>query len=136
MSLIEGVREKHVAFFLSTSKSEYLLAYQYEGDSKNAFACFEIGYIVDDKTLKTQTSTHLSENHFQTESGLKLGLSKDSLVMLKGDKYILLEKDSIVRYSLDMSSEFVKRYNSPGYFIEAKIRDNRIIRLKYGFEYP
>jgi hypothetical protein len=133
--LVERIRESAVYILCNKSQKEYLLLYQYEGDTKNAFACFEIGYLKDEKTLYSHNYQPLNEEYFLTESGLKLGLSIDSLIKIKGKDFHLLQ-DSIIRYSLDINNEFVKRYNSPGYFIEAKIKNKKIARLKLGFDYP
>jgi hypothetical protein len=43
IKFVHGLRETAVAVFLNRDRSEYLLAYHYEGDSKNTYACFEIG---------------------------------------------------------------------------------------------
>jgi hypothetical protein len=45
VTTIEQIRESPVVVFMNRSKVEYLIAYQYEGGTKNSFDCFEIGLL-------------------------------------------------------------------------------------------
>lgn len=136
ITLIDYVRENYVAIFLNKSKTEYLLAYQYEGGIENSFSCFEIGFLKDDSILKSKQSIILNEGNFYSESGLRLGMSRDSLISVKGQNYYLDKKDSSFTYRLEMNNSFVMRYNSPGYFIKASFKNNKVNRLTFGFDYP
>ncbi|MDR1706667.1 hypothetical protein [Dysgonomonas sp.] len=49
---IEKIRESPVVIFFNDNSEEYLLAYQYEGDTEYAFGCFEIGYNKDNTLSK------------------------------------------------------------------------------------
>ncbi len=85
--LIDSIRQSPVAAFSNESKSQYLLAYQYEGNTKNAFSCFEIGYSSDGIAI-ARTSV-VPEKDFSTESGLKLGMPVKVLIAHKGKAYKL-----------------------------------------------
>ncbi len=135
VELVDFLRESPVAVFCNKDKSEYLLAYQYEGTVRDAFSCFEIGYMND--TILRGKIANVDGNIFSTESEIKLGLSVNSLIEKKGDSYKILSKDTIIEYRVpDTNSDFLKRYNMPGYFLQCVIRGGKIDRIKFGFDYP
>ena len=140
LDLVERIRESPVAIFLNKSGQEYLLAYQYEGSTEKAFSCFEIGYFKDEKSLAKAKSIQTTEVGFETESGLHLGMSLENLKKIKGNDFeiIKLENFVIVKYKIDNfeTSPFLRKYNMPGYFIEAHSKNNRISKIKFGFDYP
>jgi len=55
---------------------------------------------------------------------------------IKGNAY-RKEKDTVV-YAIEdyASSTFLKRQNSPGYFLKCTFKNNKINTIKFGFEYP
>jgi len=140
LTLVERFRESPVVVFLNRSKREYLLAYQYEGNTENTFSSFEIGYVKDEKNLTKVKSTQTNEIDFKTESGLHLGMYLENLKKIKGNDFeiITLENFVIVKYKIDNfeTSPFLTKYNMPGYFIEAHSKNNVISKLKFGFDYP
>lgn len=140
LELVERIRETPVAVFLNKSGQEYLLAYQYEGSNEKTFSCFEIGYFKDEKSLTKAKSIRTTEVGFETESGLHLGMSLENLKNIKGNDFenIQLENFVIVKYKIDNpeTSPFLRKYNMPGYFIEAHSKNNIISKIKFGFDYP
>jgi hypothetical protein len=81
-----------------------------------------------------------SEENFRTETDIKLGITFEKLKSLKGINYEKAEKENqtILTYSntdFDTSS-FLKRYNMPSYFMEFTLEDNKIVRIRFGFDYP
>ncbi len=134
---IEDVRESPIAAFLNSNGKEYLFAYHYEGNTKNSFSLFEVGYVKDIKQKIEFNS--VDERIFETENGIRLGLSLKNLIDIKGDEYKLsIEKDSIITYRIngDSNSNFLNRYGMPGYFIECRIKNAMISSLRFGFDYP
>lgn len=138
LDLIEGVRSSPVILFANINDSEYLLAYQYEGDTKNSFGCFEIGYIKDfPKFIPYKVKTL----HFQTESGVHLGMFLNELIQLKGHNYEKKEVDDktvVITYRIDSLelSSFLKRYNMPSYFMKCTFANDKIKKIEFGFDYP
>lgn len=132
--LVTFLRESPVLIFSNQMKEEYLLAYQYEGGTENEFSCFEIGYMSDLK--KSNRITHTDYKRFKLGSGLKLGLSSEELVKIKGDAYEKVENKIIYRINDYHSSNFLKRYNMPAYFLECTLSNNKIVKIKFGFDYP
>ncbi len=140
LSIVEGLRENPVIIFRNESDREYLLAYQYEGNTENAFSCFEIGYVEDDEIISLEKSNQTQETYFQTESGLRLGLSLEDVTQIKGREYVKQKSGdyTVLRYKIDdyENSNFLKKFNFPEYFIEIKLRNNIVANLKFGFSYP
>ena len=140
ISTIERLRESPVVIFSNKDKSQYLLAYQYEGSTKNNFSCFEIGYFENEKKLNQNSSYAVEDKIFETESKLSLGISLKKLIEIKGNTYkTKIDKDeSIVTYRIDNyeKSSFLKKYNMPGYFIEFRLKDNKVTKILFGFDYP
>ena len=134
IELIYGLRETPVAVFCNATKTEFMMAYQYEGNPKNSFSCFEIGYI-DNEVLRGKCIAS-KENFFTTESGIKLGMSLESLIAIKGIDYTLSAQNEIVTYKLNPSSDFSRKHNMPGYFLEFNFKKGNIIKMKFGFDYP
>ena len=129
---ITHLRESPVIGFSNKDNSEYLLLYQYEGGVRNSFGCFEIGYTND---LQKKV-TDIDYDKFRTESGLMLGITINELKSIKGSSYTQ-DGDKVVYQLTDYSnSSFLRRHNMPSFFIECTLRDDRIIRIKYGFNYP
>jgi hypothetical protein len=131
--LLDYVRESPVKFFSNNSNTEYLLAYNYEGDVEDSFSCFEIGIINKDFELKGAETEYDS---FKTESGIKLGISLKELEKIKGKDYI--QENNIITYQISDSngSSFLKNYNMPFYFMSFEFNDNKLVKYKFGFSYP
>jgi hypothetical protein len=111
--------------FLDRKNVEYLLTYRFEGDVENSISCFEVGFLEDED--------------FKSESGIHLDLTLDSLILKKGHNYSLSlnNNDTIISYKTDVEhSEFVKRYSMATYIMEYTIRNNKIRKMYFGFEYP
>lgn len=134
---IERVRESPVVIFSDVSGQQYLLAYHYEGSTKNAFDCFEIGYFADDQTLNGKRIYKTGFDEFKTESNICLGMSFNDLISKKGKSYktIVHNNTTLITYNVENSS-FVKRYNMPGYFMKFLIINNKVFKITFGFDYP
>lgn len=131
---VEKIREVPVVIFLNKNLKEYLLAYQYEGDTQYAFACFEIGY---NRNNALNKYPHIKTNYssFQTESKISLGISLNELLKIKRGR-VANTNQSIIRYRVEVSDPFVKRYNMPDYFMEIEFRKGYVDKIKYGFSHP
>ena len=134
---IERVRESPVVIFSDVSGKQYLLAYHYEGSTKNAFDCFEIGYFADEQTLKGKRVYKTEIDEFKTESNICLGMSFKDLISKKGKSYKteVHNNTTLITYNVENSS-FVKRYNMPGYFMKFLLTDDKVFKITFGFDYP
>ena len=138
VKLIERVRSSPVALFTNQLGDEYLMAYQYEGGTKNAFSCFEIGY---SKDFASENPNKTLAKIFKTESNLGLGMALKDLEAIKGKAYLKKNIDGntiLITYRINNmeSSPFLKRYNMPGYFLECTLKNDRITKVFFGFDYP
>lgn len=132
LKLIEDLRESPVIGFKTKNGKEYLLVYQYEGGIKNAFSCFEIGFVGNDE----KDFIFTNYNQFKTESGVKLGMSMEDLIKIKGKDY-KKEENKIIYQITDLSkSQFLQNYQMPSYFLECTFKNNKMVKIKYGFDYP
>jgi hypothetical protein len=136
--LIEQIRDSPITLFTNRQGNEYLMAYQYEGGVKNAFSCFEIGY---QKDLSGQIPNKTKETSFKTESNICLGITLHDVELIKGKNYlknVINSSTIVVKYGInDMDlSPFLKRYNMPGYFLELTLKDTKVTKVFFGFDYP
>lgn len=125
-------------YVMSITKHQYLKMIVFAGDVRNCISQFEVGYCSDDKydTLKPMAFI----DTIFTESGIFLGICKNDLIKLKGiPNEITRTNDTIiVKYIIDdfEKSAFLKAYNMPLYFAEYCIVQDKLIKFKFGFEYP
>lgn len=131
LKFIEFIRESPIVAFCNTSKSEYLYAYQYEGNMKNEFSFFEIGY--NDNNNESYTLTEYSR--FETESGLRLGMTLKDVEAIKGRDYT--RNDNKITFQItDSNSEFLHKHNMPKYVLQCRLEQNKVVEIKLGFLYP
>lgn len=73
---------------------------------------------------------------FSTENGIKLGISKEDLLKIKGNNFV--EEGDVIKYTLDdfNNSSFLQKYNLPIYFSNYTFKYNKLIEIYFGFEYP
>jgi len=132
-NLIEDEKATRIQL-ANKSNSEYIILYHLDGSNGNSFNEFEIGTLkAKNKAFKTsQFAT------FSTESGVHLGMTPDSLVALKGNKYKRAVGKGTVILSYRLTdkhavSGILTRYNMPIYEAEYVFRNNRLIKFTYGF---
>lgn len=137
---IERIRESPVIIFSDKFNIEYLIVYQYEGSTENSFDCFEIGYLKNEKALSKVNIYNTLEDSFKTETNLGLGVTFEEITSIKGSNYKKTEKEDLIiisyRNTNFETSTFLQRYNMPGYFMEFTLKENKVIKIKFGFDYP
>lgn len=125
--------------FVNEDITQYLIAYTYEGSTINAFDYFEIGYYNDEKKLDIINYYKTDELYFRTESNLGLGNSWEEIIDKKGTNYKKeqIGNDLLVKYEInDTNDPFLQRYHMPSYFEKFYLRENKVYKLIFGFEYP
>ena len=122
--------------FLNVDKTQYLITFMHEGGVSGAFAEIEIGYITEEILKEIENKYfETAYEEFQTEGGVKLGMTLENLEALKGKNYI--REGNIVTYFInDASSDFLRKYNMPEYFFKCDLLQNKICNLRFGFTYP
>lgn len=140
LELVEKLRSSPVAVFSNKGKNEYLLAYQYEGGTKNAFSCFEIGKLSELQNVTNTSITKIDIENFNTESSLQLGQSIEDVKRIKGNAFVetIEANEKVITYKIeDAKSDFLKRYNMPGYFLRITFdQTEKVKRIIFGFDYP
>lgn len=138
VKLIEKIRQSPVAIISNEDQTEYLLLHQFEGDTEDTYSILEISK--EEPALKNAIQYNSAEKNFQSESGIKLGLSMAEIVKIKGLGYTLegTGKDTLLRYTITDydNSAFLKAYNMPSYFLAIKIKNAKAEHVSFGFDYP
>jgi len=118
------------------SGTQYLRLAFYPGDNKNVFSLFE----VSNNSLGSQNALSSSILNFDTESGIKLGLSKTEVINKKGNNYQESKKGDLIklRYEIDEKKDkkFLDKYNMPLYVAEYFFKNDVLETFSFGFEYP
>lgn len=131
--------EKEQYHFYSLMDAETLTLTQHPGDGKNQISVFSVSY--SDKAdhgykqLKVET--------FQTEKGIKLGLTKQQVIDKLGNCYALVDstKDCIEIYyrienPKDSKTKILESNNMPVYYATYIFCKDKLRYYEFGFEYP
>lgn len=139
MSHVNADADYPDAYFKSSGKGvEYLRVVFFPGNESNSLSQFEVGNTVE---LESKNFIPIDYPSFKTESGIKIGMSKNQLLGIKGEDFIKRQVNGqeVLNYRIDdfASSTFLKKYNMPVYFAEYWFtNDGRLVKYKFGFEYP
>jgi hypothetical protein len=132
---IEKERESPILLLTDRTHSKYLLLYQFEGATLSSFSKFEI--INATSYFPESNPTETIYEDFVTESGLKLNMSMEEVIVMKGNNFVRDNNSRIIyRVDADIESNFLKRYNMPGYSMECDFKEGRLYKLVFGFDYP
>lgn len=138
MPLLDANKDLPDAYFKTQSEeTEYLRVVFFPGNELNSISQFEIGYSSNLSDTLNLNSADFSS--FQTESGIKLGMTRQELVSIKGNEFReeKVEGQTLLTFSIDdSSSSFLSRYNMPLYIAEYWLMDGKITKYRFGFEYP
>lgn len=140
LKLVEQLRSSPVVIFSNNGGNEYLLAYQYEGGTKNAFSCFEIGKSSELQNVTKTSITKIGIDNFNTESNLQLGQTIEDVKRIKGNDFeeTTESNEKTISYKIDdTKSDFLKRYNMPSYFLRITFdKTEKAKKIIFGFDYP
>ena len=125
--------------FYSKLESETLTLTQHPGDSKN-----QISIIKVEKSNKASYGfKELNIDTFQTEKGIKLGLTKEQIIEKLGDCYAPIDSTKgyielyyVIEQPKDSKSKILENNNMPKYFASYKLWNDRLEKFEFGFEYP
>jgi hypothetical protein len=125
--------------FHSKNNKEDLGVTVHPGDGYSQVSIFQVRYADNSKAK----ATPLDIEHFTTEKGIKLGLTKKEVVARLGNCFTTSDsaKNSIaINYRLespqDSKTKLLERQNIPIYYATYKFIDNKLIKFEFGFEYP
>lgn len=131
--------EKGQYLFYSRSGSETLTLTQYPGDIKNSISLLSVSY--SDKAFHGYKEIDVVS--FETEKGIKLGLSKEKVIEKLGNCYAVV--DSAKNYfqlyyrleaPKDSKTGILATNNMTAYFAMCAFFNNKLGFYEFGFEYP
>ena len=109
------------------------------GDYYSQVSIFTISYAGKSKLNLQQ----INSKEFETEKGIKLGISKKQIIDKLGNCYVVKDssKNSIeLNYRLelpdDSKTRILKSHNMPIYYASYKLTNDKLENIEFGFEYP
>ena len=109
------------------------------GDSYSEVSIFNISY-ADKSKLNLR---EINSKEFETEKGIKLGISKRQIIQKLGTCYVAKDssQNSIeLNYRLelpnDSKTKILKTNNMPIYYASYKLTNDKLENIEFGFEYP
>jgi hypothetical protein len=117
--------------FANSNKKFKLTLVAFPGSSQNDIYQIKVEHILSYNNLKV-----LPYENFITESNIKLGITKEELVKIKGNNY--LTENNVIKYSLshDQNKDFFTNFNMPFYYANYSFEKGRLIKIDFGFLYP
>jgi hypothetical protein len=125
--------------FYSSDKKQILELKVHPGDSHNQVSIFKIFYTDNTK----QNLRQLNSKIFETEKGIKLGITKTEIIEKLGKCYKIKDStknDISLNYRLelpnDSKTKLLKNNNMPIYYAIYRLTNNKLKNIEFGFEYP
>lgn len=124
--------------FYSKLDRETLTLTQHPGDGKNQISIFSVSF--SDKADHGYKQLNLDT--FQTEKGIKLGMSKAQVVKRLGDCYAVVDSSNDfieLYYRIENPNDrtgILERHNMPIYYATYTFWKNELRYYEFGFEYP
>lgn len=125
--------------FYSTNKKQKLGLTVHPGDYYSQVSIFNISY----SNNSNQNFRQINTKEFETEKGIKLGISKREIIEKLGTCYVV--KDSTnngiaLNYRLelpnDSKTKLLKSNNMPFYYATYRLTNDKLENIEFGFEYP
>jgi hypothetical protein len=123
----------------SNDKKQKLELTIHPGDSYNQVSIFNISYTYKSNLKLRQ----IKSKEFETEKGIKLGISKRQIIEKLGNCYVVKDssKNTIeLNYRLelpnDSKTKILKTNNLPIYYASYKLTNDKLESIEFGFEYP
>ena len=125
--------------FYSSDKKQKLGLTVHPGDYYSQVSIFNISYSDNSK----QNVRQIKSKGFETEKGIKLGISKREIIEKLGTCYVAKDstKNSItLSYSIelpnDSKTKLLTSNNMPIYYTTYKLTNDKLENIEFGFEYP
>ncbi len=126
-------------FILVSNQNQICKLLFYPGSYNDEFSYFKV-YKESSSSIDGLKFKQIESDQFITESGIKLGLSKEELFKIKGKNYSKeLSQINEIVYSFDFDSElhdFLVQKNQAGYIAKYKFMDNKLVEFGFGYIYP
>ena len=125
--------------YSSTYDREILTLTQHPGDEKYNMSIFK----VEKAGKKTKGYKKINIVTFETEKGIKIGISKNQIIERLGNCYAPIDSTNVyiqLYYRLelpgDSKSKLLENTQMPVYFASYKFLNDRLYEFEFGFEYP
>jgi hypothetical protein len=123
-------------YFSNRNSTQYLRLIFFPGSTANSFSRFEIS----NQRPKHKIYRLKGFANFMPESKIKIGTQEKDIIKAKGNSYTKVRKGRgyILRYKItsEDKSDFLLRYNMPSFTEDFYIRNGKLYKLSYGFDYP
>lgn len=125
--------------FYSNNKKQILELTIHPGDSYNQVSIFNISYAYKSNLNLRQ----INSKEFETEKGIKLGISKRQIIEKLGTCYVVkdssnnsIELNYWLELPNDSKTKILKTNNMPIYYASYKLINDKLENIEFGFEYP
>jgi hypothetical protein len=136
-------------FLTNNNGSEYLVLGRSYGAEKETFQSCDLISIKEQKILDIKEynsrpfKKKLMESgvqNFRTDSNIKLGMSKENVLKIKGNKFktsLLPTGEKVITYIIDNpNSKILSSNNMPVYLAEFYFKNDKLYRYWFGFPNP
>jgi hypothetical protein len=134
-SLIEDNADMPHQNYSNAHGSQFLTCFFHYGDGRNQFSEFQVSRNCAEVKIKA-----LPDEFFVSANGIQLGMSKDSVTSRIGSCYITdtFDGNLVLKYVAEDhdNSKFLQRWNYPKYYAWYEFKEDKLIRFRFGFEYP
>lgn len=122
--------------FCTQDKKQTLTVFFHPGSVANEFAEFQVKIYSATDSAKT-----LMTNSFMTGKEVKPGMSKENIIAIFGKCYKATATNNnleLIKYHIDdlSNSKFLERFNYSSYYAEYEFKAGKLVRFRFGFEYP
>ncbi len=131
---VENGEFPHQSYY-SSNHLEVFTVYFHYGDGKYQWSEMEVSRDSTKNIIGT-----LDSATFVSGNGIHLGMTSREIISILGNcnPAVIHPPNTILKYRLDdfNNSEFLKRFKMPVYCSEYEFENDRLVRFRFGFEYP
>lgn len=136
-TLIEDTEDLPRARFVSSDGVQELVLFAHYGAPIDEYAEVEVRLA----GTEAMTLKELPTEAFETGLGIALGMKPSDVVKRLGTCIKSRDKsgsDEIIQYAIERADEDgeLKTYGYPKYYAEYEFRRDKLVRFRFGFEYP
>jgi hypothetical protein len=136
-NLVEDTEDLPRARFVSRDGVQELVLYAHYGAPTDEYAEVEVRLAGSEAMTLKELPTEV----FETGLGIALGMKPSEVVKRLGKCIRARDKDGsdeIIQYAIERANEdsALKQYGYPKYYAEYEFRRDKLVRFRFGFEYP
>ena len=139
MTLIDYQGPGAQACLLNKDETEIVILVFHAGSSANEVAEIHV-YSKPNSPNKCTKPIKLGIDRFITENNIKLYIHKKDLIKIKGQPLLIdkINGEEILQYIINDYDKngFLKRYNYPEYHAFYTFKQDKLVKMDFGFTYP